>query len=324
MSEPASPLRGQVRSRAWKPVSHGLYRLAGGDDEAWRDLEAWQLVLPPSGVFSHLTAASAYGWWTPPLPVDLPVFAAVSDPDPRPRRGGLRVSRHPRPIAWRQVRDVRLATPAEALLACACDLRLLDIIVLVDAALHCGDCTVSDIVDLVGQRRRGSPLLRRALAMADARSESAWETLLRVLHVTCAVPVRPQFVVLDEAGAFVARGDLLLEGTKTLHEYDGAQHRTKPRHRTDLARERRIGNAVWTRRGYTDLEVLTKSVMILRDADRSLGRPHRPERIRPWHALLSESMFTASGRTQVRSRLGLPQRGTGHRMHGSGPKPCIS
>ena len=136
----------------------------------------------------------------------------------------------------------------------------------------------------------------------------------------CGVPVEPQLVLEDEHGAFVARGDLHIVGTTTIHEYDGGEHRKKTRHRKDLARERRIGNVVWTRRGYTDVEVLHQGIAILRDADRSLGRLHRPERIRAWHALLSRSLFSPRGTELLRRRWGLPSVETGRRLHGSGPE----
>jgi hypothetical protein len=141
-----------------------------------------------------------------------------------------------------------------------------------------------------------------------------------VLHDVCGVPVEPQFILEDEHGSFVARADLRIVGTATIHEYDGGEHRKKARHRKDLARERRIGNVVWTRRGYTDAEVLHQAVAILRDADRSLGRPHRPERIRAWHALLARSLFSPGGTELLRRRWGLPSAGTGHILHGSGPE----
>ncbi|HEX4978123.1 MAG TPA: hypothetical protein VFV40_09690, partial [Nocardioides sp.] len=210
------------------------------------------------------------------------------------------------------------------LLACAADLDLLDVVVLVDAALHLGSCSVAELEEVAGRRRRGAPRLRQALSHVDGRSESAWETLLRVLHSVCGVPVEPQFVLEDEHGSFVARADLRILGTTTIHEYDGGEHRKKARHRKDLARERRIGNVVWTRRGYTDVEVLHQAVAILRDADRSLGRPHRPERIRPWHALLARSLFSPSGTELLRRRWGLPSAETGQRLHRSGPDACSS
>lgn len=305
MDDSAGPVLGHRRSRAWTKVGHGLFRPA--TDEAGRgDLLAWQLVLPESGAFTHLTAAREYGWWLPPLPDALPIFAAIARSDNRPRRAGLRVTRHPRPIGTEVIDGLRLAEPAEVLLSCARELGLLDMVVLVDAAFHQGSCTQPDIDALLSESRRiGGPMLRAASKLADGRSESAWETLLRRLHEVCDVPVEPQLVLAGETGGFVARGDLWITGTTTLHEYDGGEHRKKARHRKDLARERRIGNVVWTRRGYTSNEVLHQGVSILRDADLSLGREHRPERIRAWHALLAESMFTPAGMAHVCRRWGI-------------------
>jgi len=324
MTDLAVPVRGHVRLRSWSPVSHGLHRPTPEPGALVQELAAWRLVLPAAATFTGLTSAMLRGWWLPPLPPDLPVFAAITEHDNRPRRAGLRVARHSRPVASEPIDGLPIAIPAETLLACSTVLRLLDVVVLTDAALHSGSCATDDIYEILGGRRRGSPVLRRALELADGRSESAWESMLRVLHVVCDVPVRPQRVLYDESGGFVARGDLHLLGTKTFHEYDGAEHRRKPRHRKDLARERRIGNEVWLRRGYTDVEVLSQAVSILRDADLSLGRPHRPERVRAWHALLADSLFTPGGRERSRQRLALPGRQTGHELHGSGTGRCSS
>jgi hypothetical protein len=318
------PARGRLRLRAWTPVSHGLYKPTREVDGLVHDLAAWRLVLPDSGAFTGLTAAAVFGWWLPPLPDDLPVFASIDARESRPRRVGLRISRLVDAPPASLVEGVPLAPPAEALLACACELGLLDLVVLVDAALHLGMVSLDELADVMTRRRYGVPMLGRAVELADGRSESAWETLLRVLHIVCGVAVEPQFVLTDEAGGFVARGDLRIVGTTTLHEYDGGEHRKKQRQRRDLARERRIGNVVWTRRGYTDGEVLHQAVSILRDADRSLGRPHRPDRVRAWHALLTDSLFTPSGTARARHRWGLPDRLDGHERPGFQAETCRS
>lgn len=323
--DPANgPARGHLRRRAWTPVSHGLFKPTREVDGLVQDLAAWLLVLPRSATFTGLTAAKVFGWWLPPLPHDLPVFAAIDAADNRPRRAGLRVTRLVDAPAGRLVEDLPLAPPAEVLLACAVEVGLLDLVVLIDAALHLGMVTMAELEEVMSRRRYGVPLLKRAVQLADDRSESAWETLLRILHVVCDIPVDPQYVLLDEEGGFVARGDLRIVGTTTLHEYDGGEHRKKPRQRRDLARERRIGNVVWTRRGYTDVEVLHQATMILRDADRSLGRPHRPERVRAWHALLADSLFTPSGTALARRRWGMPGPLDGHERPLAGPETCSS
>ena len=94
-------------------------------------------------------------------------------------------------------------------------------------------------------------------------------------------------------------------GTRTLHEYDGEHHRTRAGHTSDLRRERRLSSAGWTRHGYTAHDLLYRAVGVLRDADQAIGREHDPGRIRPWHALLSDSLFTPRGMTAFRRRLKL-------------------
>lgn len=295
---------GHLRSRDWVRVSHGLYRpdleASGLHDE----LLAWRLVLPLSGAFTHLTAAAEHGLWLPPLPPGLPIFASMSRAEARPARNGLHVTRlvssPPRTLAD----GVPLVPVPEAILACAAHLRLLDVIVLCDAALQLGLCTLVDLEAVAALHRRGAPLLRKALRYVDARSQSAWETLLRMLHVVCRVPVEPQAVITAPDGSFVAQADLLIKGTRTLHEYDGEDHLRRPQQRKDLKRHRRLDRIDYTRRGYTSQEVLYQAVGILRDADASLGRPHRPERIRKWHGLLADSLFTPSGTQRFLDRLG--------------------
>jgi hypothetical protein len=198
--------------------------------------------------------------------------------------------------------------PEEVLLSCARHLGTLDLVVLLDSALHSGARTPERLEATARRRRRGAPRLRQALTMADSRAESPWETLLRQLHVACGIEVEPQHRPLDDAGTEVARADLWLVGTNAVHEYDGGEHLKVRRQRSDLARSRRIGNVHWVRRGYTSVEVLHQAVGILRDADLSLGREHDPARVRRWHALAAESAFTPSGKVWLLQRLGLVER----------------
>jgi hypothetical protein len=253
MEPPDAPRLGRCRGKDWQRVSHGLHRPADELDAFGADLFAWRLALPPSGAFTHLTAARAYGWWLPPLPGDLPVFAIQLKTDPRPRRDGLLITRHPHPVEVVVREGLPITAPAETLLACARDLRLLDLVVLIDAALQMKSCKRSDVAAMAGLRRAGAPLLRLALTFVDGRSESA-----------------------------------------------------RPRQRKDLRRARGLSNIGWVRRGYTSVEVLSQATSILRDADLSLGRPHRPELVRAWYALLAESLYTPSGTALFRRRIGLP------------------
>jgi hypothetical protein len=57
-----------------------------------------------------------------------PVFAAMLNADPRPRRPGLLVSRHTQPFPMNLVNGLRITTAAEMILSAARDLGVLDLV----------------------------------------------------------------------------------------------------------------------------------------------------------------------------------------------------
>jgi hypothetical protein len=299
-----APVRGRSPGAGWRRVTHGVHVPAETSTQA--ELAGWQLLLPAHGCFTHLTAASVRGWWLPPLPAALPAFVSLGQRDPRPVRDGIRAIRLARPCAPELVGGVRVAPALEVLLACAQDLGLVDLVVLLDGAAHAGDVDLDELRHTVSgmRRRRGLRMLRRALELADARSESPWETLLRLLLVACGLAVAPQHEIEGAHGS-VARVDLWLVGTTTAQEYDGEVHLPRASQKRDLRRLRRIDEAHWTRHGYTDDDVLRRAVGILRDADRAVGREHVPGRIRLWHDLLRQSLFTPAGTALLLTRLGI-------------------
>lgn len=225
-----------------------------------------------------------------------------------PARPGIVTTRHRLAPEHEIHHGLRVAKVPEILLACARDLGHLDLIVAIDSAIHLGLTTLDDLSLIASRRARGAPRLRRAIPWVDGRSESAWETMLRVLHVSCGVEVQPQVDVHDAEGVFVARGDLWLVGTRMLHEYDGAHHLERSRQRQDLRRVGRLDDTSWSRRGFTKEDVLHQAVAVLRSADRALARAHDPSRIRAWNQLLRDSLWTPAGRAQFRARIGMPIR----------------
>lgn len=293
-------VRGRVRRQGWTPVTRGVHA-EGDEPELARRLQAWSLVLPDTAVFTHLTAAELRGWWLP-HPVTHPVFAAVDERERHPQRRGLTTLRLNGAGLADVVDGVRLAAPAETLLTCAADLDVLDLVLLADSALHLRHCTMADLVAASRARRRGVRMLRSVLPLLDGRSESAWESVLRLLHVTAGVEVEPQHEIRTPAGAFVARADLWLVGTRRIHEYDGADHRDARTHRADLARERRLVDEQWERCGYTSNEVLRRGGEIISAADAALGRPWHPGRLAAWRGLVSRSLYGSAGRRRVLAR----------------------
>lgn len=304
MPDQRDPVRGRSPGAGWRQLTHGVHVVVDGPPLT--ELLGWQLLLPGHGCFTHLTAAGVRGWWLPPLPANLPVFVSLGQQDPRPVRPGVHSLRLARPCRPDAVGALRVAPAMEVLLACAQDLGLVDLVVLLDGAAFLGDVDLAELRAALETvpRRRGLRMLRRALELADDRSESPWETLLRLLHIVCGIEVVPQYEVQGEFGA-VARLDLWLVGTSTGHEYDGDVHLPRARQKRDLRRLRRIDEAGWVRHGYTDADVVRRAVAVLRDADRAVGRDHRPDRVRVWHELLRESLFTPAGTARLLGRLGV-------------------
>lgn len=277
------------------PLGHGVSIASGlADEEAFNaGLAAWRAVLPPSAAFTSLTAARAHGLWLPPPAPRTPWFVVMGrdNGESVPVRPELHVTR---PAAAPAVLG-GITTVAATLAACARDCSLLDVVVLIDSALHLELVDTASIRDAARPRLKGTPRLRKALALADGRSESAWETLLRVLHVTAGIDVEPQAEIVDDAGRFIARADLLLTRTRALHEYDGADHRSPKGQAHDLRRDRRLVAAGYVRRGFVAKDLLRHPHLVIEEACASVGVPFTIERIDPWLRLVGGSLFSASG-----------------------------
>ena len=301
-----SPIRGNIRSAGFRRVSHGLYipTSVTGDnvDDRRRDLGAWQLVLPPGAVFTHITAAELCGWWLPELPRFVPVFAATALGGNVPRRAGLICSRLTRGSPTGIVDGLPVDSPYEILLRAARDLALIDLVVMLDSAMRRGHAKADLLDKYCHSGRPGSGRLRCAAALSDPRSESAWETVLRLFHVAVEIDVKPQHYVYDDTGRLAGRVDLWVLGTSCAHEYDGDEHEKAPRRKKDLRRARRLLDAGMARRGYVADDLLNHPRAMLQEMDRALGRPHRPARLRRWYRWLRESSYSAGGRRRLQNR----------------------
>ena len=300
-----APVRGEIRQAGFLRVGHGLFRpLIPGldeDQEFRRDLEAWLLVLPEEAVFTHVTAARLLGWQLPALPEQVPVFAAVVNDESRPRRPGLICSRLVRP---HEPGDVGLPVdrPEEILLRAARDLGTLDLVVMIDSARRLGHIDEKRMKAILDSRRPGVRVLRAAWNMSSDRAESGPETLLRIFHEAIDVDVEPQAVLFDADGQVIGRADLLVKGTKRLHEYDGAVHRDGTQHRTDLRRERGLAGSDYERRGFTLDDLLNHALVVMHELDRELGRPHKLARLTRWRRLVENSLYSEVGRRRVLNR----------------------
>jgi hypothetical protein len=103
----------------------------------------------------------------------------------------------------------------------------------------------------------------------------------------------------------VARVDLLIKGTRRVHEYDGAVHREAEVHQRDLKRERNLILGDWQRVGFTSAHLRNEGATIIRDVDTLLGGQWDSRRLQAWEGLLNESMFRRPGRARESSVDGL-------------------
>lgn len=299
------PIRGQMRVRGFRRVSHGLFlrHTEGLDDdvELRRDLRAWLMVLPVGSVFTGLTAAALLGWPLPKLDEQTPVFAATRS-GRRPRRPGLICSRltHLSQTGW--VRDLPIDSAEEVLLRCARDLGILDVLILLEGALAAGHVDADRMAVVLASRRPGVRLLRAAWDESTGKSESAGETVLHKFHRCLEIAFDPQKKLFDLDGRLAAVADLWIVGTTRFHEYDGEVHRAPGVQRNDLRRERGLGRTEYVRRGFTLDDLLNHALVTMHEIDNDLGRPHRMRRYHAWMKVVEQSMYSPVGRERVRNR----------------------
>ena len=301
------PIRGQLRCKGFRRVSHGLFLRErddlSHDEEFWRDLRAWLAVLPEEARFTHVTGARLRGWALPKLPEQTPVFAAVAGDPARPRRPGLTCSRLRRTAPEGACRHgLPVDSSEEILLRCARDLGHIDLVILVVSAVRAGDIDQAAMRLVLGSRRPGVTALRAAWGAARGELQSPGEVILYLFHRAIDVPVTPQVTLYDERGGVLGQADLHVIGTKNVHEYDGAVHRDKVQHRNDLRRDRGWAGSDYVRRGYTLDDLLNHSTAVMHEIDRALGRPHDPRRHERWCALVANSLYSDVGRERVMNR----------------------
>lgn len=264
---------------------------------------AIQDVLAPNAVFTHWTGAALMEWWLPDIGY-VPVIASTSRDSPHHDRRGVYIRRCDVPAKFRRVVDgIKIASPEWLIVELAETLSLLDLVAVIDSALHFGHTAVKALCDAVRPGRRGVCVLRQALELCDGRSESWWESILRVLHQLCGIPVEPQVNLFDAYGNHLGRADLHIIGTSRVSEYDGADHRAKARHRDDLRREKTFSRSGIERYGYTAIEVHRHPGMIIADAEDALGWRHDASRLEPWHAEYERSSLSDLGRRELIGRM---------------------
>ncbi|WP_456694964.1 hypothetical protein [Aeromicrobium sp. P5_D10] len=294
------------------PVA-GVAQLAATADDLASTCRAIAVVLPDDAVFTHVTSALLRGWWMPMID-SFPVVACTNGDTTHHDRRGVYVRRCDIPPGHRhQLGDLAVASPEWTIVELAEHLALLDLVAVIDCALHNEHTTIAAIRATMRKGRRGVRVLRRALDLVDGRSESWWETMLRLVHVLSGIAVDPQEQVVNAAGVEIARVDLRIRGSARVAEYDGSDHRDRAQHQDDLRREKALSRYGLQRYGYIATEIIHSARQIVRDAEDALGLAHLHGRADLWVAEARLASVTAAGRRALARRLSRLEQPTSRR-----------
>lgn len=295
--------RGEIRGRLFESPTHGVVRLATPQPALFDECQAVALALPPDAVFTSFTAAQLRGWWLPWIP-DLPLIASSNGDAPHHDRRGVYVRRCSVPTEHRRIENgVPIASAEWTINELAEDLALIDLVAVIDSALHFGHTTVDRLWAATVKGRRGVRTLRQALSLCDGRSESPWETVLRLLHELSGIPVEPQVEVRIPMLNVTYRLDLLVKGSRRAQEYDGGGHRDAGTHDRDLRRSRHLLREGYDRGGYTKRDIAEHPDQIVIEAAEAAGLDVSRLDTRIFRDYWLKSSHTSRGRARLFRRL---------------------
>ena len=287
VGSPAGPTRAEARGRGWRRGTAGFYvpswivecveqriieqghRLTRGAVTGWASLRLHRVAYFDGLARDGLTE----------LPVPLLENGERLTPSPSRIIGRARVA----PGEIEIFRDaMRCTTVPRALLdVVRMELDEREAVVAIDMTVAAGVITLADFAAYLGQHRgeRGVARASRLLPRCEPRSRSPQESRMRQIWELDAGWGRPlcNVNVCDESGAFIGRPDLLDPDRAVAGEYDGAEHRSKSRHRTDVTREsgfRRAGLEVVTAVGDSLMDIPTL-VARLHEAEERARRSKR-------------------------------------------------
>lgn len=203
----------------FREVHPRVYVLAGIELDDRGRIEAARRALPPDARVSHGTRLRLLGVERGPL---LPMRFIVAR-DLHLDLPGVMLHR----TLLMPPHDDSAVSVEAAFLGLAATARLLDVVAVGDWLLYRGHMTVEAVVALALEQswRPGATEVMAAVPLLDARSRSLPESETRVLLQVAGLP-RPvvNLDVHDDAGTFLACGDLVWLVWRLLVEFEGGQH----------------------------------------------------------------------------------------------------
>jgi hypothetical protein len=260
----AERVRWWVRTGAWVRLDRGLYASADVDPEIARQMQAFVTAARDGLVVVRESAAQIHGFGV--LRSDVVQLAGDGRKTARARPGvrihGYKVPRQDVVM----VAGVAVSSPARTAIDLARFAPRLDALAVVDAALHVGACNLEELTEQIDRQghARGIVQARDIVRLADGRAESPMESRLRLRVIDGKVPPpEVQYWVCDERGRPVYRLDLAWPEYRLGLEYDGIDHLSKGRQRTDLERRSWLLERGWRLVSVTDRDVYQTYVRLL-------------------------------------------------------------
>lgn len=175
------------------------------------------------------------------------------------------------------VRDgIPVSAPIEAWIQCASQLSLDDLVIMGDglARRTRPEATIEQLGEAVelAFHRPGLSVLRRALGLVRANTDSARETALRLIVVRAGFP-EPEVngTIINRHGAAIAHGDLVFRAQRVILEYDGRHHAEEGQFSIDIARLDELMEEEW-RVIRVDKALLARRAELIGKIERALTR----------------------------------------------------
>lgn len=262
----------QLRHRDVVRLSRDTYvpRAMAGDLLA--RIAAVLLTAPARAVISHVTAATIWGLAIPLEAEESRVHLTVTPGSAVRNRPDRVIHRSPLPPDAVTTRlDLLLTTPERTWRDLAAVLAPAALLAVTDQLLAFW-CTRDGLATQLAAHpsRRGTARARAVLAVADPRSESPMESVLRwVLHEAGLPAPVLQHVIRTPVGTF--RADFAWPDRMLVVEFDGNVHRERGVFVQDVRRQNALVAAGWTVLRFTSADVLGNPTHVIAQIRRALA-----------------------------------------------------
>ncbi len=233
-----------LRGPHFVSVHRGVWRLTDTDLTFDLSVRAASLALPPGSAVSHVTALQWMGIGVgrrTPLHFSICSTAQVMHDIVLHRRLGR--------LAPRELHGLSVLGPDRSFVDSATLLSVRDLVRAGDALVRAGLTSTEQLLDYtMSSHLDGVVRAREAALLVRGRVDSPRETDVRLLLVLAGLPEPLINVnVFDDAGSWLARGDLVIPELRLIIEHDGWHHeRDAEQRQKDHLRRERIEAAGWT------------------------------------------------------------------------------